>query len=190
MNMMQRQTAAEAVPASIARYDHVTIALHWATAGLVMAQFLLAEFWDFFPRPAHHLMIVTHMSFGLILTGVFALRLAWRWTFGRHLPPAGLGPLDRVAKAMHHALYTLLAAEIPLGFITRWTDNQALSFFGLLIPSPFGHFSRTTGWVVDHIHDYVAWTIITLAIIHAAAALFHHYLWKDDVLRRVLPSRA
>jgi cytochrome b561 len=189
MNMIQPQTTIEAAPASATRYDNVTIALHWATAGLMVAQFLLAEFWDFFPRPAHHLMVVTHMSCGLILTAVLALRLVWRRKFGRHLPPAGLGSLDRVAKAMHHALYTLLAAEIPLGFLTRWTDNQALSFFGLLIPSPLGHFSRTTGWVVDQIHDYVAWTIIILAAIHAAAALFHHYLWKDGVLRRMLPLR-
>ncbi|HYP64081.1 MAG TPA: cytochrome b/b6 domain-containing protein [Acidocella sp.] len=189
MNMMQRQTAIEATPASATRYDNVTIALHWAMAGLVVAQFLLAEFWGFFPRPEHHLMIVTHMSLGLILTAVLALRFIWRAKFGRRLPPAGVGVLDRVAKVMHHTLYMLLVAEIPLGFLTRWTDNQALSFFGLLIPSPFGHFSRTTGWVVDQIHDYAAWTIIILAAIHAAAALFHHYLWKDGVLRRMLPLR-
>lgn len=171
----------------IAQYDGPTIALHWATAGLVLLQFALAELWGFFPRPIHHSMIVLHMSFGLMLTAVIILRIFWRLSFGRPLPPAGYGVLDRVAKAMHHALYVLVGAEVLLGFATRWTDNQPLSFFGLLIPSPLGTFSHATGRFVDQIHDYNAWLIIILVAVHAGAALFHHYVLKDDVLRRMLP---
>lgn len=181
VDMMQSQSMVKAGP----RYDAATIGLHWATAGLVVTQFGLAELWDLVPHPVHHLMVVAHMSLGMMLAVVFAVRLVWRGRFGRHLPPAGWGVLDKVAKAMHRALYVLLGVEIVLGFVTRWTDNQALSFFGLLIPSPFGHFSRSTGWVVGQIHDYVAWTIIVLAALHAGAALFHHYVLKDGVLRRM-----
>jgi cytochrome b561 len=172
-----------------ARYDGVTIALHWATAVLVLLQFALAETWGFFPRPVHHLMVVGHMSFGLILTAVVALRLGWRGTAGRVLPPPGHGLLDLAAKALHRILYVLLGAEILLGFVTRWTDNQALSFFGLLIPSPFGSFSKATGNFVDQIHDLNAWLIMGLVSAHAVAALGHHYLLKDGVLRRMLPLR-
>ena len=182
------QPAALTTPATAVRYDKVTIALHWATAALVLLQFGLAELWDFFPRPARHDMIVLHMSFGMILTAVILFRILWRQHSGRALPPAGYGLLDRAAKAMHRAFYVLLPAEVALGFVTRWTDNQALSFFGLQIPSPLGHFSRATGHFADQIHDYMAWTIIILAAIHAAAALAHHYLFKDDVLRRMLPQ--
>ena len=174
-------------PAMAARYDGVTIALHWATAALVLLQFGLAETWDFFPRPARHVMIVGHMSFGLILTGVVITRIIWRVNFGLALPPAGYGALDRAAKALHHALYVLVSAEILLGFTTRWTDNQALSFFGLLIPSPFGSFSKATGRFVDDIHNYNAWLIMGIVTVHAVAALGHHYLLKDGVLRRMLP---
>jgi len=174
-------------PAMAARYDGVTIALHWATAVLVLLQFGLAETWDFFPRPARHVMIVGHMSFGLILTGVVITRIIWRVNFGLALPPAGYGALDRAAKALHHALYVLVSAEILLGFTTRWTDNQALSFFGLLIPSPFGSFSKATGRFVDDIHNYNAWLIMGIVTVHAVAALGHHYLLKDGVLRRMLP---
>lgn len=172
-----------------ARYDAMTIALHWATAALVLLQFALAETWGFFPHPAHHLMIVLHMSFGLVLAGVILLRILWRPLGGRHLPPTGQGWTDHAAKALHYLLYVLVCAEVMLGFATRWTDNRPLSFFGLLIPSPFGSFPRATGDLVVHIHDYVAWTIITLAGIHALAALTHHYLLRDDVLRRMLPGR-
>ena len=187
MNVMQ--PLPQTTPAMVPRYDGASIALHWATAGLVLLQFGLAELWDFFPKPDRHVMIVAHMSFGLILTAVILFRILWRARFGRALPPAGYGLLDRAAKALHYALYGLVVAEVVLGFITRWTDNQALSFFGLLIPSPLGHYSRATGHFVDHIHDYVAWTIIILVAVHAAAALVHHYWFKDGVLRRMLPRR-
>jgi cytochrome b561 len=171
-----------------ARYDRLTIALHWATAALVVLQFTLAEFWDFFPRPTHHLMVVSHMSFGLILTAIFALRLVWRTKPGHARFPAEPGLAGCAAKGMHHLLYTLLALEIPLGFFTRWTDNHPLSFFGLLIPSPFGVFSKPVGEWVDQIHDITAWSIVVLAGLHALAALYHHYHLRDGVLRRMLPT--
>ncbi len=170
-----------------ARHDHTTIALHWLTALLVIVQFALAETWDFFPRPDRHLMIVGHMSFGIVLTLVILLRLLWRNQSGRRLFETGSDLFDRLAKGMHYLLYVLLGAEIVLGFLTRWTGNQAISFFGLLIPSPFGHFSRATGDAVDEIHDLNAWLIMILAGGHALAALYHHYLLRDGVLRRMLP---
>nr|WP_295741665.1 cytochrome b/b6 domain-containing protein [uncultured Acidocella sp.] len=169
------------------RHDGLTIALHWLTALLVVVNFLLAEFWDFFSKPNHHLMIVLHMSFGLLLTAVFVLRLVWRTRPGHTHFDDGKDLLNRGARGLHHLLYLLLGAEILLGFATRWTDNQPLSFFGLPIPSPFGDFSRATGHFVDQIHDYVAWTIIILAGLHALAALLHHYVLKDGVMRRMLP---
>ena len=88
---------------------------------------------------------------------------------------------------MHHALYVLIVAEVVLGFLTRWTDNQALNLFGLLIPSPFGNFSKATGGLVDDIHAVNAWLIMVLVGGHILAALGHHYLLKDGVLRRMLP---
>ncbi len=187
MDMTQPLSGNPTAPAPAVRYDGVTIALHWATAVLVLLQFGLAETWDFFPRPVKHVMITGHMSFGLILTAVILFRIVWRLKFGRVLAPAGHGLLDRAAKALHHVLYVLVAAEIVLGFATRWTDNHALSFFGLGIPSPFGTFSKATGHFVDHIHDYNAWLIMGLVTIHALAALGHHYWLKDNVLQRMLP---
>lgn len=169
------------------RHDGLTIALHWLTAGLVVLQFLLAETWGFFPKGIHHLMIVGHMSFGLCLAAVFGARLLWRLAPGRRHFNDGPGLAERAAWLMHRLLYVLIVAEIVLGILTRWTDNQALSFFGFLIPSPFGTFSRGVGDLVDEIHDLNAWAIIILAGAHAAVALAHHYLLRDGVLRRMLP---
>ncbi|MCB5944640.1 cytochrome b [Acidocella sp. KAb 2-4] len=187
MTMMKITPSAASLSAT--RHDGLTIALHWLTAALVVLQFLLAETWDFFPKPARHLMIVGHISFGLVLAAVFGARLLWRATPGRRHFNDGPDLASRAARLMHRLLYLLLGAEIILGVFTRWTDNHPLTLFGLLIPSPFGTFSKVTGEWVDQIHDITAWSIIILAGAHAAMALVHHYLMRDDVLRRMMPGR-
>ena len=171
------------------RYDSLSIALHWSTAALVLLQFALAETWDCFPKAVQNVMIIGHMSFGFLLAAVITLRILWRLLPSHKAFASDQGLLEHAAKALHYALYVLITVEVVLGFFTRWTDNHALSFFGLLIPSPFGTFSEATGGVVDEIHDLNAWLIIILAGGHALAALGHHYLLKDDVLRRMLPWR-
>ena len=175
------------LPGTAWRHDGVTIILHWLTAALVILQFLLAETWGFFPKPVHHLMITGHMSFGLIFAAVFGLRIIWRLLPGRLHFNNGADLASRAARLMHNMLYVLAGAEIPLGILTRWTDNHALSFFGFLIRSPFGTFSKAAGGFVDELHDLTAWTVIILAGAHAAVALAHHYLLQDGVLRRMLP---
>jgi len=174
---------------SVERHDGVTIALHWATAGLVVFQFFSAEFWDDFPHPVKHLLIIAHMSLGVVLAGVLLARIGWRLMPHAHLAAAGAGLLGLAARAMHAALYTLLAAQMVLGVFTRWTDNHPLNVFGLKIASPLGHCAKATGHFVDQIHDINAWVIMSLAAAHAGVALMHHYGWRDDVLRRMLPGR-
>ncbi|HQT46327.1 MAG: hypothetical protein B7X08_06000 [Acidocella sp. 20-63-7] len=168
-------------------YDSTTIILHWLTAVLVILAFLLAMFWDDVPRPLGHLMVDTHMSLGITLAVVLAIRLVWRNTLGVKLPSTG--QLEWVAKALHHTLYLLLPAQLALGVFLRWTQNHPLNIFGLLIASPFGTFSKSTAEFVDNIHDIAAWTVISLAGVHAAAALMHHFILRDGVLRRMLPAR-
>jgi cytochrome b561 len=172
-----------------ARYDNLSIALHWATAVLVLLQFGLAEIWEFFPRPTRHLMIMWHMSFGLMLAAVIVLRILWRFMPGHKMLASGQGILRYAANLVHYTLYVLIVAEMPLGVFTRWTDNKVLSFFGLLMPSPFGSFSKAAGHITDEMHNINAWLIIILAGSHALAALLHHYLLRDNTLRRMLPLR-
>ena len=66
-------------------YDNVAIALHWATAFLVFANFILAEIWDYFAKPTEHLLQSTHMSFGLLLGAVIIARLVWRQIPGHQI---------------------------------------------------------------------------------------------------------
>jgi cytochrome b561 len=171
------------------RHDGVTMTLHWLTALLVLAQFAVPELWGFAPRPIKHLMIVTHLSLGVVLTSVLALRIFWRLASGRRMARAAMGRITAVSKAMHLALYGLLGTETVLGFPLRWSGHRPISFFGLPIPSPFAPMPISAHRLMGSIHGRIAWAIVLLAAAHALTALFHHFVLRDDVLSRMLPGR-
>ena len=173
-----------------ARYDGVSIGLHWLTALLVITQFALALLWDGFGRPTHRTMVVAHMSFGIILTAVIVARIVWRLMPGHRIPSLDAGWVGRAARAVHYLLYALLAVEAVLGFLTRWWEGRDMSFFGLLIPGPFGEGDRAVHHMFMEWHEKIGWAIIIVAFGHAAAALSHHFILKDRVLKRMLPGSA
>jgi cytochrome b561 len=171
-------------------YDNVAITLHWLTALLVLANFALAETWDYFAKPTQLSMQSLHVSFGVLLTAVILFRLVWRLMPGHQVPALETGWVKRASKGVHYLLYALLAAAIVLGFLLQWSRGHPVSFFGLDIPGPYGQQPRPLRHQIQELHNYVAWTIVVVAAVHAAAALYHHYALKDRVLLRMLPKRS
>ncbi|KGM31738.1 cytochrome b [Inquilinus limosus] len=191
MTIHQAAASAGPIDQPAGRYDRTTILLHWLTALFVILLFALAEIWGFLPRgtPVRKGAQALHISCGLLLTVVLIARLLWRGTQGRRLPPATGGLQHLAAKAAHHALYLLLAAQVVLGFLFRWAQGEPFQFFGLFdVPAAFAPDHDLAGTIGD-LHNTVAWIIIVLAGLHAAAALVHHYALRDGVLRRMLPGR-
>lgn len=169
-------------------YDGVAIALHWATAFLVFANFALAETWDWFAKPTRGLMEATHMSFGVLLTAVVVARLIWRLIPGHQVSSLEAGWVRLASKGTHYLLYALLVAEAVLGFTFRWGAGRPMAFFGLGVPPLIGHIERPVTHQLREFHEWIGWAIIVIAVLHAFAALYHHYALKDRVLLRILPS--
>ena len=79
-------------------------------------------------------------------------------------------------------------AVVGLGFCFRWSKHDPLSFFGLFaIPAPYV-FSQNQSLLIGDLHYWVATIIVIPAGGHAFAALFHHFVLRDRVLRRMLPE--
>jgi cytochrome b561 len=171
-------------------YDNVAIALHWMTALLVIANFTLAQTWDWFAKPVKGLMEDTHMSFGVLLTIVIFARLIWRVMPGHQMSSLEAGWVRISSKATHYLLYLLLLAEAGLGFAFRWGAGRPMEFFGLGIPPLIGEIARPLRRELREFHEWIGWAIIVIALLHAAAALYHHYVLKDRVLERMLPGRS
>lgn len=175
-------------PTAQDRYDRVTIAFHWLTAALVIVLFGTAFAWNFSPRSwGLRSLEGLHVSLGIALAAVLIGRLVWRATAGRKLAAIGTPVTAPLSKIVHALLYALLAIQVGLGFGLRWLQGEEFSFFGLFsVPSLFAP-DRATSHQIENLHNFVGWTLIYVAAAHAFAALFHRYVLKDGVLRRMLP---
>ena len=180
--------AAAAVEEPAARYDTVSIVLHWATAVLVIALWLLAQFIDDFARGTPRIMArSTHIAVGVVLALVILTRIAWRASSGRRLPLAVPGLLGNAARAVHYGLYVLIAGTIVLGIFNVWVRGD--SIFGLFSIPKLAPGNEGLKETIEELHEWFANSVLIVAGLHAAAALFHRYVLRDAVLRRMLPER-
>lgn len=169
-------------------YDGATLFFYWATAILVVTQWLGAQIIDWFPKgPLRVDARSVHITFGLLLAALLVARIGWRLTGGRRLPLADRRTLNIVAKATHWGLYTLLAAMVMAGMAVVWT--QADSLFNLFSVPAYDPGNPDLGDQVKDIHGTIGWLILALSGLHASAALVHRYIWHDGVLARMLPRR-
>jgi cytochrome b561 len=170
------------------RYDAVTIGFHWTTAALVLVLFGTAWLRNNAPREWHLRSLEgVHVSLGIALAAVLVGRLIWRAIGGRKLAPAGNALTRPLSRAVHWLLYGLLALQVGLGFSLRCLQGEDFSFFGLFtIPSLLTS-DRALAHQIENIHNLAGWALIVVAGGHALAALFHRYVLKDGVLRRMLP---
>jgi cytochrome b561 len=85
-------------------YDNVAISLHWATALLVIVQFVLAITWDYFSRDMRENLQSVHISLGVLLTAVILARIVWRLLPGHQRSALVSGWVKLASKAVHNLL--------------------------------------------------------------------------------------
>jgi cytochrome b561 len=166
------------------RYDRATIFFHWLVAILVAAQWLGAQTIDWFPRGPWRVDVRSmHIVAGVLLLLILLARVAWRLTGGRRLPPLRTGPTQTLATAVHLALYLAVFAMLGVGIFAAWARGDSL--FNLVTIPAYDPGNHALGEEVVDLHGTIGWIIIALVGLHAAAALVHHYVWRDGLLRRM-----
>ena len=170
------------------RYDSASVALHWVVAILIACQWTSGQTIDWFGKGAPRIDARSvHLVIGSLLIAVMAVRIVWRIGPGRRLPPADVGLWDLMARGMHGLLYLMVVGVLTGGVATELLRGD--SFFGLLtLPKPgdlTGPARHALAERIGDLHGLGANAILALAGLHAAAGLFHHYVLKDDVLRRM-----
>jgi cytochrome b561 len=169
-------------------YDSRSIMLHWLTALLVVGLWCVGQIIDWFPKGAPRVNVRSlHVCFGALLGLVIFYRIWWRSTAGRKLPPANQGAVQVLTKLVHWALYLLIVAAVGLGLFNAWVHG--VSLFGLAKIPAFDPGNKELHEQIDDLHALAANVLISVAALHAAAGLAHHFIWKDSVLRRMLPGR-
>nr|WP_294506872.1 cytochrome b/b6 domain-containing protein [uncultured Rhodopila sp.] len=166
------------------RFDGLTILFHWLIALLVIVQIIGAHTIDLFPKGDLRVDAQSvHIVGGATLGAILILSILWRRSFGRQLPPPGNKVVTFLANAVQILLNLLVLAQVLAGLSLVWVHGTTL--FNIY---PIPGYDPDNKALLDQIfgvHAAIAWTIVGLAGFHAAAALFHHYVWKDGVLDRV-----
>lgn len=172
-----------------ARYTHTAIALHWLIAFLILAAFPLGVYMHELPLSPLKLQLYSyHKWFGITILLLMAARLTWR---AGHTPPplpASI-PLwqQHAAHGLHHLLYLLLFA-IPLsGWLMSSAKGFQTVYLGVLpLPDLIGK-DKARGELLTEVHETLNFALLALIIIHAGAALKHHFFERDGILARMLP---
>ena len=171
------------------RFGVIAQSVHWLTLILLIGSFTLAFSMTAMPLSPRKLQFYSwHKWVGVTVFLIVILRLAWRLANPVPQQPATVPLWQRRAAALSHAaLYTVLIVMPLTGWIMSSALNLPVVYLGLIhIPSPFG-VDRELGETMKHVHHFLAWTFLALVSVHALAALYHHFVLRDDVLRRMLP---
>jgi cytochrome b561 len=163
--------------------------LHWVTLLLLIGSFSIALSMESLPLSPRKLQLFAwHKWIGVTVFLVVILRLGWRLANPVPRQPDSVAPWQRrLAGLSHAALYGLLFVMPITGWIMSAALNLPVVYLGIiLIPSPFG-VDRALGEAMKAVHLALALVLLVLVIIHALAALYHHFILGDDVMRRMLP---
>ena len=172
-------------------FDGLTIGLHWATVLLVLV--LFASAWlhalaevrqsDFTP-----VLLQIHRSSGVTIWVVTVLRLAWRLTSASLPPfPTQMTKLHRATvKLSEYGLYALLLGQPATGLLTTLFGGRPFALYSWALP-PLMPRDEMLQAAFHFSHELGAWALAALALGHAAAALFHHFVLRDDVLVCMAP---
>jgi cytochrome b561 len=174
---------------STERYGAVAQALHWLIVVLILLQVTIALRAAGLPQGVQKILTLGwHKSFGMTVLMLVILRLVWRLVNTVPALPTTMKPYEKgLAHVSHLLLYVLLFA-IPLsGWVMSAAHNYPVSWFSLFTwPNPVAP-DKELAENMEEVHETLAWTLVTVASLHILAALWHHFVRKDDVLQRMLP---
>jgi cytochrome b561 len=126
-----------------------------------------------------------HKSIGILLAIATIARFVWK-TFTKSPPIEGAVWEKFAAKAAHGLMYLLLLTLFTSGYLISTEDGRAISVFGWFDVPSLGKLFNNQADLAGQIHYWVAVSLMALVAVHAAAALKHHFIDKDNTLRKML----
>lgn len=172
------------------RYGRLSIVIHWLTLALLIAVYACIELRELYPRGSdpREALKTWHFMLGLSVFVLVWLRFAARMlgTTPPIVPPAPKWQ-TLIAQTVEFALYALMVVLPILGWITLSAEGEPIPFFGLQLPALVAE-NRQLAERTEELHVTLATAGYFLIGLHAAAALFHHYVQHDNTLTRMLPT--
>ncbi|MES2204832.1 MAG: cytochrome b [Pseudomonadota bacterium] len=176
---------------TINSFGFVAKSFHWVIAFLIIAMLVLGYFLEDFPASTGEIPYNTHKTIGIIILALVALRLSWRWFNIQPGYSATLPPAYKVfVRLAHYAIYLVIIAMPISGWVMSTAAGHIPHFLGwFYFPMPGISLNENLANQMFQLHNFLAIVLIVLVSFHVLAALIHHFVLKDDVLKRMLPGK-
>lgn len=173
------------------RWGTLARLFHWAIVVMLIGQFIMAEIAEDLPLGMEKIAVLArHKSVGITILLLAVLRLGWRALNPTPRAPAGAPWEHALARGAHFALYGLLFAMPLSGWMMSSAKNYPVSWFNLLPLPNLVPVSESIYEFMHETHELLATALIVIAAAHVLGALRHHFIKKDDVLKRMLWAAA
>jgi cytochrome b561 len=173
-----------------ARYTSVAIVLHWLIAAVIACTFGLGLYMADLPASPIKLRLYSyHKWIGVTIFMLVVFRLLWRLTHRAPAPPPHTPRWQRVAAAGSHLLLYVLTLIIPLsGWLFSSASGFKVVYLGKIpLPDLVGK-DKLLAEQLQLTHELLNYFLAVVVLLHVAAALKHHWVDRDDVLKRMLPA--
>jgi cytochrome b561 len=176
------------------RYSTVAIVLHWLLGLSIFAMFAIGIYMSDLPFSPLRLKLYNyHKWAGITFLILSVLRLLWRLV---NRPPALPKAIEqampewqtKVYHATHYALYALFFAVPLIGWAYSSAAGFPIVLFGVLPLPDFMSVDKEFAKQIKELHELSAFALVGLALLHIGAALKHHFIDKDGLVSRMLPS--
>ncbi|TFH92465.1 cytochrome b [Vibrio ouci] len=171
----------------VKNYNALARAIHWLSAIVVIGMFAVGlwmvdlSYYSEWYRTAPH----WHKSIGLLLAAVTVIRLVWK--FVTPSPRVEGASYEVVgAKLAHLVMYVILLVLPISGYLISTEDGRGIDVFNWFTIPGLGALFEGQADMAGQIHFYAAWALILIAAVHAIAALKHHFINKDNTLRKMI----
>lgn len=168
------------------RYGVLAIFLHWLMAIILIGLLALGLYMVDIPIGIEKLKLYGwHKEYGLLALALVIVRLVWRLVT---ITPSLQLPLWEIiaARTVHWAFYGFMFAMPITGWLITSAAGLPVSFFGLFVLPNLIAPNEELRILFQEIHEWLGYALIATIVLHASAALKHHFINKDDILRRML----
>lgn len=170
-------------------YSAVAIGLHWLVFAFILSNWMLGPYMIDLPLSPQKLKYFSwHKWIGVTIFLLAVLRAAWRITHPAPPPPASMPAWQRAAAGASHLLLYLLIIAIPIsGWLYSSASGVPTVYLGWIQLPDLVERDKPLAELLRHLHVLCNVTLFVIVCIHAATAIKHHFVDRDDVLTRMLP---
>lgn len=169
-------------------YGLFSVILHWLLAVALIALYFSGDYMvtlDYY-HSWYHRAPELHKSFGMVVGGLMIVRFIWNKYRGHLQLSYPREKINISAYLVHHLFYLLVLLLVLTGYLFTTAKGQGIDVFGLFsVPAIFAE-NTEVAELSGTLHDLIAVVFMLLFMIHTLAALYHHFILKDNTLRLML----